>query len=129
MVGAVAQSGGVPTGAIIERGSNANGQYTRWADGTQICRKKYQGQRTLGTPAGALFYAGGKEASLVYPIPFATEPSVSISATGFTYECWWVAGGWPSPLLAWPGGYILTQAQRSQSDLVFLNLIAIGRWF
>lgn len=24
--------------AIIERGSNANGEYVRWADGTQICR-------------------------------------------------------------------------------------------
>lgn len=36
IVGTVSQSGGVPTGAIIERGSNANGEYTRWADGTQI---------------------------------------------------------------------------------------------
>lgn len=36
-VGALGQSGGVPTGALIERGSNANGSYTRWADGTQIC--------------------------------------------------------------------------------------------
>lgn len=37
VVGTVAQSGGVPTGAVIESGSNANGEYTRWADGTQIC--------------------------------------------------------------------------------------------
>jgi hypothetical protein len=22
---------------VVESGSNANGQYTRWADGTQIC--------------------------------------------------------------------------------------------
>ena len=36
-VGTVSQSGGIPTGAIIERGSNANGSYIRWADGTQIC--------------------------------------------------------------------------------------------
>ena len=33
----MAQSGGVPTGAVIESGSNADGAYTRWADGTQIC--------------------------------------------------------------------------------------------
>lgn len=37
LVGTVSQSGGIPTGAVIESGSNANGQYTRWADGTQIC--------------------------------------------------------------------------------------------
>ena len=36
IVGTVSQTGGVPTGAIIERGSNANGEYTRWADGTQV---------------------------------------------------------------------------------------------
>ncbi|MBF8746913.1 phage tail protein [Pseudomonas monteilii] len=37
ITGTVSQSGGVPTGAIIERGSNANGEYVRYADGTQIC--------------------------------------------------------------------------------------------
>jgi len=36
VLGTVSQSAGVPTGAIIESGSNANGEYTRWADGTQI---------------------------------------------------------------------------------------------
>jgi hypothetical protein len=35
--GTVNQSGGVATGAIIERGSNSNGEYVRFADGTQIC--------------------------------------------------------------------------------------------
>lgn len=37
ILGTVSQSGGTPTGAIIERGSNANGEYVRYADGTQIC--------------------------------------------------------------------------------------------
>ena len=37
LLGPVSQSGGTPTGAVIESGSNANGRYTRWADGTQIC--------------------------------------------------------------------------------------------
>lgn len=36
VVGPVSQSVGVPTGAILERGSNANGQYTKFADGTVI---------------------------------------------------------------------------------------------
>jgi hypothetical protein len=37
ILGTVAQGAGVPTGALIERGSNANGEYVRYADGTQIC--------------------------------------------------------------------------------------------
>ena len=37
ILGSVSEAGGVPTGALIERGSNANGKYIRFADGTQIC--------------------------------------------------------------------------------------------
>lgn len=39
-VGTVSQSGGVPTGAIIQRGSNVNGEFVRYADGTQICTRE-----------------------------------------------------------------------------------------
>jgi hypothetical protein len=37
IVGTVSQAAGVPTGKVVERGSNANGDYVRFADGTQIC--------------------------------------------------------------------------------------------
>lgn len=38
LIGPVSQTAGDPTGAVIERGSNANGDFLRFADGTQICR-------------------------------------------------------------------------------------------
>ncbi len=50
VLGTVAQSSGVPTGAIIERGSNANGEYVRFADGTQICTN---GNAAITTAAAA----------------------------------------------------------------------------
>ena len=37
ILGTVSESGGVPTGAIIERGSNANGEFVKYADGTLVC--------------------------------------------------------------------------------------------
>ncbi|WP_434039116.1 hypothetical protein [Pseudomonas aeruginosa] len=37
IVGTVSQTSNIPTGAVIERGRNANGEYVRFADGTQIC--------------------------------------------------------------------------------------------
>lgn len=37
ILGTVSQSAGVPTGAILENGSNANGDFTKFADGTMIC--------------------------------------------------------------------------------------------
>jgi len=36
IVGTVSESSGVPTGAIIEQGSNANGEYVKYADGTVL---------------------------------------------------------------------------------------------
>lgn len=39
LLGAVSQSAGIPSGGVIERGSNANGEYVRFADGTQICTR------------------------------------------------------------------------------------------
>jgi len=38
IVGVVSRAGGVPTGAIIESDVLANGAYTRWASGDQMCR-------------------------------------------------------------------------------------------
>lgn len=40
LLGTVSEAAGVPTGAVIERGSNANGEYVRFADGTQICSRE-----------------------------------------------------------------------------------------
>jgi uncharacterized protein DUF2793 len=45
LLGTVSQSAGVPTGAVIERGTNADGDYVRFADGTQIC----WGRKTIGS--------------------------------------------------------------------------------
>jgi hypothetical protein len=41
ILGTVSQSAGVPTGAIIERGSNANGEFVKYADGTLICTQNF----------------------------------------------------------------------------------------
>lgn len=51
IVGQVSQSGGIPTGAIIQRGRNVNGEFVRFADGTQICMF---GQQVSNTDFGTL---------------------------------------------------------------------------
>lgn len=62
LLGTVSQSAGVPTGAVIERGSNANGQYVRFADGTQIC-----GSATAITGA-----SGVEERTTTFPAAFVS---------------------------------------------------------
>lgn len=63
-VGTVGVSGGTPTGAIMERGSNANGVYIRYADGTQECIC------SVLFPAIGLGVQGGT-VTINFPISFA----------------------------------------------------------
>ena len=39
LLGTVSQSGGVPTGAVIEEGSNGTGRWTKFADGTLLMQR------------------------------------------------------------------------------------------
>lgn len=68
-VGTVSQSGGVPTGAIIQRGSNANGEFVRFADGTQIC--------TLVKAISGVWNVGAElDRTWTFPIAFVSNPIV-----------------------------------------------------
>lgn len=73
LVGTVSQSGGVATGAILERGSNANGEYVRFADGTQICWT--QGATFSYQSASFLSY------SWTFPVSFSSGSPQSFSVT------------------------------------------------
>lgn len=57
-VGTVSQSAGVPTGAIIESGSNSAGQYTKWADGTYHCTRTETLVQSMQSAIGALYWKG-----------------------------------------------------------------------
>lgn len=70
LLGPVSQSGGVPGGAVIERGSNANGDYVRMADGTQICTFKLR----IG-----FSNATSLKQDWTYPAAFATHPMLQIT--------------------------------------------------
>lgn len=50
IVGTVSESAGTPTGAVFERGSNGNGEYIRFADGTQMCTNSNAAITTAPVP-------------------------------------------------------------------------------
>lgn len=80
IVGVVSQTSGIPTGAIIERNSNSNGDYTKYADGTLVCTFKYDASSMAVTsPIGSLFQAG-QEATWTYPHAFAGVPVPQLCA-------------------------------------------------
>ncbi len=74
ILGTVSQSGGVPTGAIIEEGSNANGHYVRYADGTQICTSP-DWSLDITTATGSL-YRNSSPQSWTFPAAFVGTSGV-----------------------------------------------------
>jgi len=57
VIDTVGQSGGAPTGGIIERGSNANGEYIKFADGTMVATiNVVQSMTSTGTLTGSMAY-------------------------------------------------------------------------
>lgn len=76
ILGTVSQSAGVPTGAVIERGSNANGQYIRFAGGWQIC---FVHISIVGMTMFSLGSFGIKHGALstLFPASFIEPPAVS----------------------------------------------------
>lgn len=110
LLGVVSESAGQPTGAGIEQGSDANGSYTRWADGSQICR----------TSASA---SAGGTSSWSFPMPFAAPPQVLVSVSS------------TDPRFASQTGATTSAVSFDAWDTAGLrvalscDLVALGRWF
>lgn len=81
IVGTVSQTSGVPTGAIVEAGSSANGQYTKFADGTMICRLLVTGL-SIAMNQG---YGSGTVGTVNWAFPAAfvsTPPGLTLGVRG-----------------------------------------------
>lgn len=127
VVGTVSQSGGVPTGAIIERGSNSNGEYTKFADGTLICWFTRSVESITSNPSGGttnLYFS--TESVFTFPATFVgTRPAVVPSAplsTGGT-------SSWPSIRGSSLTGTSLALISNVQNAAAYLGYTAVGRWF
>ncbi|MDV1212936.1 hypothetical protein VC596_01710 [Citrobacter freundii] len=127
VVGTVSQSGGVPTGAIIERGSNSNGEYTKFADGTLICCFTKSVESITSNPSGGttnLYFS--TESVFTFPATFVgTRPVVAPSAslsTGGT-------SSWPSVRGSSLTGTSLALISNVQNAAAYLGYTAVGRWF
>lgn len=129
VLGTVTQSGGVPTGAIIERGSNANGEYVRFADGTQICTKSYSVTIDVNIPLGSLYYGPSTGIDWVFPAAFA---SGTVPYLGFSPRI-------PGRLTFSADGDVsfgntstsalVMSTQALTSEITFCKFFASGRWF
>lgn len=124
IVGTVSQSGGTPTGAIIQRGSNANGQFVRFTDGTQICWVNRATGNPVNNPFGQIFTTGSN--TWTYPIGFIGSPTLSMSENSGVGLCWGGLGEGAAN-----SDSTTFAIFRATASAVVPNaaIIAIGRWF
>ncbi len=122
ILGTVSQSSGFPTGAVIERGSNANGEYVKFADGTVIC---WASGKTLT-------YKNDSVLSITWTFPVQTVGAAfhsiitSTPAAGHRDAVSYRAGVSNSSVEL---GVIDDGAGFSSGDTLGAGLFLIGRWF
>lgn len=129
ILGAVSQSSGVPTGAVIQRGSNANGEFVRIADGTQVCYAAISLQYSANNLLSAMWsYPAGfssapvvictpiqKVAADIAPVAFADLGACLVAAVGTSAA---------SPRIFQRG-----TASFPSGAVMECHVVATGRWF
>ncbi|WP_373049927.1 DUF2793 domain-containing protein [Thalassovita aquimarina] len=131
LLGGVAQMAGVPTGAVIEQGSNANGHYMRLADGTQICWHEFTETGLAVTTAYGSLYRSGTIAAPTFPAAFASAAGLVTVFRGHfatNIDGWLVANGVPSATALTVGSLRAISAISRTEDFRW-HYLAIGRWF
>ncbi|WOC14577.1 hypothetical protein [Pseudochrobactrum sp. MP213Fo] len=135
ILGNVSQSGGVPTGAVIQSGSNANGDFVRYADGTQI----------FSASGVVAEYSSGDvlRAEFSYSANFILPPAL-MALMNSAYDYNGTAFN-SSTLMASGGSSVVKRFTRNNSatidimrpaagawssgDAMKIDCVAIGRWF
>lgn len=119
ILGAVSQSAGVPTGAIIDAGANAAGAYTRYADGTLICR---------GDPGGIDQTVANTAYSVTFGLPAAFVGAYSLCVNVTTVNVGNVFSGYSRSASLTASTYQIVQSWSVVQTYTY-SYIAIGRWF
>ena len=123
ILGTVSQSAGIPTGAVIERGSTASGDYVKFADGTLICTS---GTTNIATPS-----YGANTNSNIFTVTFAANffnssfLFIGIAVPSASYDAYGATGSYPASSSS--GGITIRNGASAQSFNV--RYVAIGRWF
>ncbi len=113
ILGAVSQTGGVPTGAIIESAANSNGRYTKFASGLLVCEH-------------SISLSASSDVDWTFPAAFSATPLVFGQAGGGDRV---LTHGATAPNAISAGslrGWIISNGTRTSSGF---SVAAIGRWY
>lgn len=111
----------VGTAPIVESGSNANGSWVKWADGTMICIGGYSAAITMGLYITGLYFGN---ATVTFPAAFYGAPLVLMGPAQDQTSNGWCNVGAASTTTCSLGYYSKTVTVSSTN----IGYAAIGRW-
>lgn len=126
IVGLVSQTGGIPTGSIIQSGSNANGNFVRYADGTQECWVDLNFSAAINVADGVL-YLSPPVGNWTFPASFSGSLSVvsQVTSTG-AFGMYPVSDNISNTAV--DGFYLVSSSSRTSAPRK-ITRVAKGRWF
>jgi len=124
-VGTVSESGGVPTGAIIERGSNANGDYVKFADGTIFQWHSITQTLNITGRVGSNYYYGG--ATWVLPVQMVSGTATAIGRVSGYYSAIGHNSDGNSITTSFSYVHLTLISLSDRSTSIYLQ--ASGRWY
>ena len=114
---------------IVESGSNTNGSWTKWADGTMIINKTVLGTANITNAWGSLYVSADINLG-DFPVAFIETPTIVVSPqtqTGTQYML--VGNGGRSYGTETNAGYVALVRPNSRTGVAYrLEVIAKGKW-
>lgn len=114
--------------SIIDSGSNANGNYIKYSDGTMICYKNVTGTANISSSWGSGYYGGdGASISLGnFAQTFTSTPIINVTAERTDGNYW--IGCIQNASSSSAGNIYLLRFSSNASNPYSLNIVAIGKW-
>ena len=115
----------VKWGTVVESGSNENGTYVKFADGTMICRatKRITGV-TTSVPSGGNIPVSANQSGLTFPVTFIEKPEISMSAGRHSA---WIGYAW-TPTEVGTSDFVVYTNVPVSNFYIDIQYIAMGRW-
>ncbi len=108
---------------ITESGSNSNGRYIKFDDGTMICYSNRDCSAPPNSPRGTLYSTGSE--GWTFPSTFISTPSIFINEVKGVGNCWGALGNIATTTTG--TSFQLFRAS-SGANISTAGLYAIGRW-
>lgn len=109
---------------IVDSGSNSNGSWIKWADGTMICSNTVQYTNVAITTVWGSFYESSKlSLGGNYPVPFIEEPDLIVTSH---YPNLVEKYGDANAIT--PGTFYATKPKSTTGETVKVSYIAVGKW-